>query len=764
MPVQQHLGLGGGPDGGIRGGLGQQRPAAGHRRVTRPGGGAAKRAVAAARDGAGRAVGGGAGGAAGAEQGAQRGQGVVADVPGPGEVPQGGDDLGLGDVRDALAQLAEEEAVAALQGVQQGLVERGAGERDGLGAQQVGGVGQVQADPAVLAGQRPGAGPAELAGRHQLVQHGRLIVRQAGGQHQLLQRGGGQRGALELLDHPQQAVRAAQLVAAQVLPLRQEGGQGARRHGLHLLAQGGQRAAAQPAQHLGVAPLGLTASARLDRAELARHQAPGGGQPVQGAGHHGGAQAEAGGGQLGGERAVGAGVAGQQVAERVLDRLGEGLRDADRQRGAERVGEPPGVLDGGPARFAGDLDLDGPAGVPQRGRPVGLGAADRQLRGAERAEQAQRVGDALDVLDPALGGEPLELGLQLGQHRRVDQLAQLGLAEQFGQQPGVQREGRGPALGERGVALVEELGDVAEEQRAGEGGGLGGGDLDQPHGARLQVAHQLDQAGDVEDVLQALPDGLQHDREGAELARHLQQLGGALALLPERGAAPGAAPGQQQGAPRALAEPGGEQGRAAHLVGDQLFDLGGVEERGVGADRSLVDRRGVRGAGSVGQREVEQVDVREAEHDAVVAVHHLRVQAVPFAQPGAERQCPGGVHLGAEGGVDDDPPVAQLVAEAFDHDRPVVGQVAGGLALLGQVAEQVAGRPVVQAGGEQPGPGRGLGQAAQLADEGAERPAEFERAAERVALPEREPAGHAGRGGDHHLVVGDLLDPPGAGA
>lgn len=125
---------------------------------------------------------------------------------------------------------------------------------------------------------------------------------------------------------------------------------------------------------------------------------------------------------------------------------------------------------------------------------------------------------------------------------------------------------------------------------------------------------------------------------------------------------------------------------------------------------------------------------------------------------------PRGVHLGAEGGVDDDPPVAQLVAEALDHDRPVVGQMAGGLALLGQVGEQIAGRPVVQAGGAQPFFRGGLGQAAQLADEGAERPAELQRAAERVALPERQPARHARCRGDHDLVVGDLLDPPGAGA
>ncbi len=201
-----------------------------------------------------------------------------------------------------------------------------------------------------------------------------------------------------------------------------------------------------------------------DGAELAPDQAAGGGEAVQGAGDHGGAEAEAGGGLGGGERAVGAGVPGEQVAERVLDRFGEGLRHADRERGAEGVAQPAGVLDGGPAQLAGDPDLDHPAEGFEFEGEERFGAAGGQLGLAQRAEQAQRVGDPLGVLDPALGGEPLELGLQLGEDLRVQQLPQLGLAEEFGQQPGVEREGGGAALGERGVALVEELRDVAEEQ------------------------------------------------------------------------------------------------------------------------------------------------------------------------------------------------------------------------------------------------------------------------------------------------------------
>ncbi len=44
-----------------------------------------------------------------------------------------------------------------------------------------------------------------------------------------------------------------------------------------------------------------------------------------------------------------------------------------------------------------------------------------------------------------------------------------------------------------------------------------------------------------------------------------------------------------------------------------------------------------------------------------------------------------------------DPPVADLVAEALDDDRAVVGHGAGGLGLLVEVLQEVAGGEVVEA-------------------------------------------------------------------
>ena len=61
------------------------------------------------------------------------------------------------------------------------------------------------------------------------------------------------------------------------LPLRQEPGQGVRRDRLDLLAQLGERPAAQRAQDLGVAPL----EARAAGPELAVHDAAGRRQPGQ---------------------------------------------------------------------------------------------------------------------------------------------------------------------------------------------------------------------------------------------------------------------------------------------------------------------------------------------------------------------------------------------------------------------------------------------------------------------------------------------------
>ena len=122
------------------------------------------------------------------------------------------------------------------------------------------------------------------------------------------------------------------------------------------------------------------------------------------------------------------------------------------------------------------------------------------------------------------------------------------------------------------------------------------------------------------------------------------------------------------------------------------------------------------------------------------------------------RQAPGGVDAAAEGREHAEAPVADLVAEALDHDRLVGGDDAGRRLLLAQVGDEVLGGAAVEVvlAGQLLGVARD-----RLAREGADRPAQLGRAADPVALPERHRAGQAGRRGDDHPVAGDLLDPPG---
>src|ERR1035437_2410998 len=118
------------------------------------------------------------------------------------------------------------------------------------------------------------------------------------------------------------------------------------------------------------------------------------------------------------------------------------------------------------------------------------------------------------------------------------------------------------------------------------------------------------------------------------------------------------------------------------------------------------------------------------------------------------------MHLCSEGGVYGHPPVANLVTEPFDHDRAVVGDVPGGFTLFVQIGEQVVRGPGIQAGCSHSGPRLVGAEPAELANELPHGAAELGWPAKRVALPERQLAGLAGRRGDQHLVVGDVLDPP----
>ena len=126
-------------------------------------------------------------------------------------------------------------------------------------------------------------------------------------------------------------------------------------------------------------------------------------------------------------------------------------------------------------------------------------------------------------------------------------------------------------------------------------------------------------------------------------AGDLEQLRRPLPLLPQRAALVGVHAGHEQGARRALAEAGGEERRAADLVGDDLLELVGLEHEQLGA------RRLGRG-------------IRHPRDDAVVARDRGSLDAEPLPDARVDGQRPRRVHAHAVRGMQDDPPVADLVA------------------------------------------------------------------------------------------------------
>ena len=363
--------------------------------------------------------------------------------------------------------------------------------------------------------------------------------------------------ARQLLDGPHQAIAGAQR-AADALPQRQEPGQLDRRDGLDLGPQRGERAAAEGPQHLGVAVVeAVDAASVLGREQLALDEPPGRHQPAEGVERHRRADApplrDGGDGRTG--RACGrSGRRGPRAGRAPGRGTPAARRAAARHPSASR--RPPGVLDGSPALLAGHPDSDDAPGALEVDEPVADVVAGDRLRAAaldvgerERPEGPEQVGDVLGVAAGPLGGQPLQLGLGARDLGRVEQVAQrqaLAAAEQLGQQGRVERERGRALLGQRRVALVEELGDVAEHQRPGERRGLGALDVDHRHLARVEAPHEVGESGHVEDVLDALAHRLQHDRERGVLAGHLEQLGRPLPLLPQRLAPVGAAAGSRR--------------------------------------------------------------------------------------------------------------------------------------------------------------------------------------------------------------------------
>ena len=378
-----------------------------------------------------------------------------------------------------------------------------------------------------------------------------------------------------------------------------------------------------------------------------------------------------------------AGVAGQQPVEGAGRRSQERLRYADRRRHADAVAVSRDILDGDPAVVAGDPHPDRAPSARQLGEPgIGRRAVLEDARGdlvvRQVAQAPQQVVHLVDGGRLPIVGQRLQRQLQVGQRVRVEQLAQLLLAEELAEQVAVEGERARAALGERRVAVVHVRRDVVEQEAAREWARPRRLDAVDRDLAARDATQDVAQRVEVEDVRQALAVRLDEDREAAVPTGHGQQIGGTLALLPEGRPCPRPAPGEEQRPRRVLAEPAGEQRRVRDLADDQVLDvLRGREQQVLDPVHA-------------------PLPFGKTDRDAVVGPDGLDLDAEAVGEPRLDRQRPRGVDSATERCQQRQAPVAELVAEPLDHDPLVGRERAGRFALVLEIREQVLGGAVVE--------------------------------------------------------------------
>ena len=432
--------------------------------------------------------------------------------------------------------------------------------------------------------------------------------------------------------------------------------------------------------------------------------------------------------------------AGQQPVERTRGRPEEGGRDADRRRDPDPVAIAGDVLDREPAVVARDPGPDRPAGrgelVEPRpgGRQAALGPGGH-LGGRQVAEPAEQVVDAVERRRLPVVGQRLEAQLEIGQRVRVEQLAQLLLAEQLAQQVAVERERAGPPLGDRRVAVVHVGGDVVEHEARRERRGAAPSRRRgwRSRGGRRRPGSRAGPAG------RRRPTGTRGtSRPGSGTSRSARR---PRAGRPTAGAAARAA----SACPAGVAAGAGPGPRSRGSGWRTCADVASVPttrsstSSGSGNSSASMPSSGASPSGS---------RIAMPSSDQIVwtsSPSRSPIRASSASDHGAWTRPPNGRQQAQ-------PPVAELVAEALDDDPLVGRQGARRLALVVEVGEQVGGGALVEVV-RLAQPGRRGGPALaprgevrlELADEGADRPAELDRPADRVALPERQLAGHARR-------------------
>ena len=264
----------------------------------------------------------------------------------------------------------------------------------------------------------PGPDPDELARGAELVELLGAVVGHPPGQHLPFPERHRKREPL------QRDERLTQRRAAiDAVPAREEAAQRGLLHGLDLAPQGRERGPAQPPKDVRIAPLSLAAA----RAQLAPHELLLALEPPKLLLD---LDAEPGRHLRGGERPAAACPTRDEGAQRVGHRLEEHGGQARRRHDAERVAVAARILGGGEPLLPGDPDANG---APFRLEDRGVGLVE--LASAQVASQAQQVIQPLGILR-----ERAQRRLDLGERGRVDQLAQLLLAEQLPQKVPVERQ------------------------------------------------------------------------------------------------------------------------------------------------------------------------------------------------------------------------------------------------------------------------------------------------------------------------------------
>ena len=529
------------------------------------------------------------------------------------------------------------------------------------------------------------------------------------------------------------------------MPVREEAPERRGLDRLDLFPQLRERAALDAAEHVGVAPF-ARASARRELA--LEHPIPDG-EPLQRGAHRRDSEAKTSGYRGEQERSVGARIARDEIAERLGDGLEERLREPARRHHAERVAEAANVLCCGVTTLARDVEADEPPIALQLHNPArhrGRSAGSRAYLGlGEIAYREQEIVQSIRTVDGAAPVEPLQHQLHRGERVGIQQLAELGLSQELLQLGRVDRERLRAALGEGRVAVVDEARDVREHQRGREGRGRARIHRDDADPTRFYLPEELDQAGEIEDVAQALAIGLEDQREGSVARGHREEIGGALSRRPERRSLAGMAPRQQQRATGILAKPRREDRRLPEAPDHEVLDL-------VGGRQEDLDVRGLLRSG-------------DPEHEPIVGPQALDVGVAPRLELAEDRGAPRRVDPRAEGREDAHAVIADLVEIPLDDQGAITRHLAGGLDLLAQIGHEVLRRErveaviLVQTLDRLGGPGGADG-----AREGADRAAELRGTTGPVAVPERHLPGLAGSGGDEDAIVGYLLDAPRRGA